>query len=226
MPTKTKASEYRNNAATAERSEYQNEETESKAEYPSEDRDNSYLAANQHMVKFTDELRSINEQAALDFDLRKNPAEYDQKEKQEMLEAVTEAFNAAKWNSANERLDAAHQVSQNLYQPMYSRIEVAEAAAQHRLPAGFIDEVRKEKIDYLREEAGRGDRGREAGVNGKGPRNRAADGGREQWDVLLGLHPEPGPLPIPVRQRPVQQRHSRERKTADGGLPRQRGALL
>ena len=149
MPTKTKASEYRNNAATAERSEYQNEETESKAEYPSEDRDNSYLAANQHMVKFTDELRSINEQAALDFDRRKNPAEYDQKEKQEMLEAVTEAFNAAKWNSANERLDAAHQVSQNLYQPMYSRIEVAEAAAQHRLPAGFIDEVRKEKIDYF-----------------------------------------------------------------------------
>ena len=52
------------------------------------------------MVKFSDELRGINEQAALSFDRRKNPAEYDLKEKEEMLEAVTEAFNAANCGSS------------------------------------------------------------------------------------------------------------------------------
>ena len=99
--------EYRDNTAVAEKTEFANEKTEfadekteHKTQYPAENRDNSYLAANQHMVKFADELRGINEQAVLSFDRRKNPAEYDLKEKQEMLEAVTEAFNATNWNSA------------------------------------------------------------------------------------------------------------------------------
>ena len=120
--------------------------TEHKTQYPAENRDNSYLAANQHMVKFADELRGINEQAALSFDRRKNPAEYDLKEKQEMLEAVTEAFNAANWNSAIERRLAADDIAQNLYHPMYPRLEVADAAVQHKLPDEFIQEL---KIEYF-----------------------------------------------------------------------------
>ena len=92
--------EHQDRTATAEKTEYADEKTEDKTQYPAENRDNSYLAANQHMVKFADELRGINEQAALSFDRRKNPAEYDLKEKQEMLEAVTEAFNAANCGSS------------------------------------------------------------------------------------------------------------------------------
>ena len=46
-----------------------------KTEFSSDNRDSSFRAANQHIVKFTDELRSVNEQAALNFDRRKNPAE-------------------------------------------------------------------------------------------------------------------------------------------------------
>ena len=92
--------EHRDRTATAEKTEFTDEKTEHMAQYPAENRDNSYLAANQHMVKFADELRGINEQAALSFDRRKNPAEYDLKEKQEMLEAVTEAFNAANCGSS------------------------------------------------------------------------------------------------------------------------------
>ena len=118
-------------------------------QYPAENRDNSYLAANQHMVKFADELRGINEQAALGFDRRKNPAEYELKEKQEMLEAVTEAFNATNWNSAIERRLAADDIAQNLYQPMYPRVEIAEAAVQHKLPGEFMQELKQEKIEYF-----------------------------------------------------------------------------
>ena len=111
MP-KAKDTEYRDRTATAEKAEFTDEKTEDKTQYPAENRDNSYLAANQHMVKFHDELRGINEQAALSFDRRKNPAEYDLKEKQEMLEAVTEACNAANWNSAIERRLAADDIAQ------------------------------------------------------------------------------------------------------------------
>lgn len=74
---KAKEMEYRDRTATAERAE------------------------------FTDELRSVNEQAALNFDPRKNPAEYDMRERQEMVEAVEKAFNQTKWNSAFERRTTA-----------------------------------------------------------------------------------------------------------------------
>ena len=53
--------EYQDRTATAERTEFADEKTEDKTQYPAENRDNSYLAANQHMVKFADELRGINE---------------------------------------------------------------------------------------------------------------------------------------------------------------------
>ena len=141
--------EHQDTTATAEKAEYADEKAEHKTQYPAENRDNSYLAANQHMVKFSDELRGINEQAALSFDRRKNPAEYDLKEKEEMLEAVTEAFNAASWNSANERRLAADDIAQNLYHPMYPRMEIAEAAVQHKLPEEFIQELKQEKIEYF-----------------------------------------------------------------------------
>ena len=141
--------EYRDNTAVAEKAEFTDEKTEHRTQYPAENRDNSYLAANQHMVKFSDELRGINEQAALNFDRRKNPAEYDLKEKEEMLEAVTEAFNAANWNSAIERRLAADDIAQNLYHPMYPRVEIADAAVQHKLPEEFIQELKQEKIEYF-----------------------------------------------------------------------------
>ena len=159
--TVAERTEHQDRTAVAEKTEFANEKTEhrdrtatvekteDKTQYPAENRDNSYLAANQHMVKFADELRGINEQAALNFDRRKNPAEYDLKEKEEMLEAVTEAFNAANWNSAIERRLAADDIAQNLYHPMYPRVEIADAAVQHKLPDEFIQELKQEKIEYF-----------------------------------------------------------------------------
>ena len=141
--------EYQDRTATAEKAEFTDEKTEHRTQYPAENRDNSYLADNQHMVKFSDELRGINDQAALNFDRRKNPAEYDLKEKEEMLEAVTEAFNATSWNSANERRLAADDIAQNVYHPMYPRVEIADAAVQHKLPGEFIQELKQEKIEYF-----------------------------------------------------------------------------
>ena len=53
--------EHHDRTAIAEKAEYTDEKTEDKTQYPAENRDNSYLAANQHMVKFADELRNVNE---------------------------------------------------------------------------------------------------------------------------------------------------------------------
>ena len=78
-----------------------------KTEFSSDDRDSSFRAANQHIVKFTDELRGVNEQAAVNFDRRKNPAEFDMSERKEMVEAVEKAFNQTGWNSASERRTTA-----------------------------------------------------------------------------------------------------------------------
>ena len=122
---------------------------EDKAEFSSDDRDSSFGAANQHIVKFTDELRSVNEQAALNFDRRKNPAEFDMSEKKEMVEAVEQAFNQTDWNSASERRTAADDIAQNLFQPMYPRVEIAEAAVQHKMPEAFLEELKQEKIDHF-----------------------------------------------------------------------------
>ena len=120
-----------------------------KAEFSSDDRDSSFRAANQHIVKFTDELRSVNEKAALSFDRRKNPAEFDMSERKEMVEAVEQAFNQTDWNSASERRTAADDIAQNMFQPMYPRVEMAEAAVQHKLPDAFLEELKQEKIDHF-----------------------------------------------------------------------------
>ena len=86
------------------------------------DFDSTWERNNQHMVKFADELKAVNEEVALDFDRRKNPAEYDADERKTMLEAVTEAFNAANWNSSSEQRQAAEAVAHSIFQPMYHRV--------------------------------------------------------------------------------------------------------
>lgn len=55
------------------------------------------------MVKFTGELRSVNEQVALDFDRQKNPAEHDLAERKQMLEAAEQGFEPTAWKDAWER---------------------------------------------------------------------------------------------------------------------------
>ena len=209
--------EHKDTTATAEKAEYADEKAEHKTQYPAENRDNSYLAANQHMVKFSDELRGINEQAALSFDRRKNPAEYDLKEKEEMLEAVTEAFNATSWNSANERRLAADDIAQNLYHPMYPRMEIAEAAVQHKLPEEFIQELKQEKIEYFetkQDEAGvealnftvaasAGDAGEKRVHRGRELRAaEAATGLHHRGDICLLRRPARRRLPAGCRPIP------------------------
>ena len=60
-----------------EKLDYRDEKTEGKEEHQTEHPNSSYQAANQHMVKFNDELKAINEKTAMDFEFQKNPAEYD-----------------------------------------------------------------------------------------------------------------------------------------------------
>ena len=144
--TTTEKLDYGKRAGLTEKNEYTEEQPGERLEHEKEHPNTSYQAANQHMVKFEDELRAVNEQVATDFDRRKNPAEYDASERKGMLEAVNEAFNKTEWNSTLERRMAADDIAQNTFQPMYRRMEIAEAAAQYKLPEQFLEELEKEKI--------------------------------------------------------------------------------
>ena len=150
MTTREKL-DYRNRAEQDEKLDYRDEITEGKEEHRTEHPNSSYQAANQHMVKFKDELKAINEKTAMDFEFRKNPAEYDLAERKEALEAVEQAFNKTQWNSKWERRIAAEDIAQNSFQPMYRRIELAEAAAQHKLPDEFLAAAKEEQIEYAEE---------------------------------------------------------------------------
>ena len=140
--------DYANNYATAERTDFRDEEVEHRPDHEN-DHDSTWARENQHLMKFSDELQQVNEQVALDFDRRKNPAEYTNEERREMLEAVEHAFNSTDWNSALEKRSAADDIAQNMFQPMYHRIEIAEAAAQHQFSEDFVRELKNEKIEYL-----------------------------------------------------------------------------
>ena len=76
MTTREKV-DYRDRIELDENLDYRDENTEGNEEHQTEHPNSSYQAANQHMVKFNDELKAINEQTAMDFEFRKNPAEYD-----------------------------------------------------------------------------------------------------------------------------------------------------
>ena len=150
MTTRDKVDHRYRNALDGEL-EYLDEKREGNEEHKNEHPNNSYQAANQHMVKFKDELKAINEQTALDFESRKNPAEYNLAERKEMLEAVEQAFNKADWNSSGERQMAANDIAQTTFQPMHRRIEMAEAIEQYKLSDEFVEELKKEEIEYLEE---------------------------------------------------------------------------
>ena len=150
MTTREKV-DYRDRTELDENLDYRDENTEGKEEHQTEHPNSSYQAANQHMVKFNDELKAINEKTAMDFEFRKNPAEYDLAERKEALEAVEQAFNKTQWNSNWERRIAAEDIAQNSFQPMYRRIEIAEAAAQHKLPDEFLAAAKEEEIEYAEE---------------------------------------------------------------------------
>ena len=148
MTTREKV-DYQDRTEQDENLDYRDENTEGREEHRTDHPNSSYQAANQHMVKFNDELKAINEKTAMDFDFRKNPAEYDLAERKEALEAVEQAFNKTQWNSKWERRIAAEDIAQNSFQPMYRRIEIAEAAAQHKFPDEFLAELKNEQIEYV-----------------------------------------------------------------------------
>ena len=129
--------------------EHSGENLQHENEHSRDGRDSSYDAANQHLVKFHNELKGINEDAALDFEKQKNPAEYSLKERQEAVEAHLEAFKNTDWKDDAERREAADDVAQSVFQPMYPRVNLADAAAQYQLPDKFIEELKKENIEYL-----------------------------------------------------------------------------
>lgn len=134
------------------------EETEYQTEYRADERNNSWVEANPKLAEFYEELRSLNHRAAESLEGRKNPAEYRLEEKQELVEAVSQAFNQVEWSSRRERFQAAGDIADHLYSPLYRRVEYAEAMAAYEVPEEFIQDLKQEQIEYLDlklDEAGR-----------------------------------------------------------------------
>ena len=129
--------------------EHVDEQLQHRTEESRDGRDSSYDAANQHLVKFHNELKNINEDAALEFEKQKNPAEYGLEERKEALEAHLEAFRSTGWKDDSERREAADDIAQSVFQPMYPRISLADAASQYQLPQQFLEELQNENIEYL-----------------------------------------------------------------------------
>ena len=148
MTTKERTAEYREPKEPD--LEYVEKDLEGELENREEHPNSNYEAMNQHMVKFSDELKGLNEKFALDFDQRKNPADYELSERKEMLESVKDAFNGTDWNSADERRAAADDISETMFQPMYRRVELAEAASQYKLSDEFIEEIKKNQVEEMR----------------------------------------------------------------------------
>ena len=148
MTTKERTAEYRE--PKEKDLEYLEKDLEGELENREGHPNSNYEAMNQHMVKFSDELKGLNEKFALDFDQRKNPADYELSERKDMLESVKDAFNGADWNSADERRAAADDISETMFQPMYRRVELAEAASQYKLSDKFIEEIKKSQVEEMR----------------------------------------------------------------------------
>ena len=106
MTTREKL-DYRDRIELDENLDYRDENTEGNEEHQTEHPNSSYQAANQHMVKFNDELKVINEQTSLDFEFRKNPAEYDLAERS-LTPVLVDGLDAVQcseyWTSHNYRI--------------------------------------------------------------------------------------------------------------------------
>ena len=57
---------------------------------------------------------------------------------------VEQGFNQTDWNDAWERRMAADDVAQMVFQPMYRRVETAEAAAKYKLSDAFIGKLEED----------------------------------------------------------------------------------
>ena len=117
--------------------------------HPGDGRDSSYDAANQHMVKFRKELWEVNEDIALDFDRNQNLADFPDAERKAIVDAHATAFENTGWNGLAERLEAAEDIAQDLFQPLYQRVEIAEAAMEYNVSHTFLDALQKRESGLL-----------------------------------------------------------------------------
>ena len=145
----TRATEHSTRHRDDEALQHADERREFELSHPGDGRDSSYDAANQHMVKFRKELWEVNEDIALDFDRNQNLADFPDAERKAIVDAHATAFENTGWNGLAERLEAAEDIAQDLFQPLYQRVEIAEAAMEYNVSHTFLDALQKRESGLL-----------------------------------------------------------------------------
>ena len=106
--------------------EHRDERLEEAAEYASSARNNDWNKGN-FGEDFRKELQAINGDAALVFDKQTDMAGFPPDKREEYLSAYAQGFNKLDFATHSDRRDAATGLAQNIYKPLFEKVELAEA---------------------------------------------------------------------------------------------------
>ena len=106
--------------------EHKSERLEEAAEYASSARNNDWNKSN-FGEDFRKELQAINGDAALAFDKQTDMAGFPPDKREEYLSAYAQGFNKLDFATHSDRRDAATGLAQNIYKPLFEKVELAEA---------------------------------------------------------------------------------------------------
>ena len=162
---------------------HEEERREFELNHPRDGRDSSYDAANQHMVKFRKELWEVNDDIALEFDKSRNLAEFSKRERDEIVDVHAAAFENTRWSGLAERQEAADDIAQSIFKPLYHRVEIAEAAMDYNVSHVFLDAVREREAGAL---AGGGAAGEQLRKDLEGASQMVENAARNGCDISTG----------------------------------------
>ena len=130
--------------------EHQDEKSEHRTDYPGAKEETALEAANQHVVQFKDKLETINEHAHFAFDHREDIGGYPAEDRKEMINSYAQAFNAVEFNNnANDRLEAAQDVAQTIFQPMHDYVATNVLASQFKVDPELVKAMEDEGVQYV-----------------------------------------------------------------------------
>ena len=201
--------------------EHRDERLEEAAEYASSARNNDWNKSN-FGEDFRKELQAINGDAALAFDKQTDMAGFPPDKREEYLSAYAQGFNKLDFATHSDRRDAATGLAQNIYKPLFEKVELAEAGisqgAAAQLKQMGYDKAEKAHDHRRRRKAGRADH--DHGQDREGRREDSASSpGRNvlTQDRILDFHLTQAVRR--VRRRPVPEQ-ARPRTPPAGGCTR------
>ena len=135
-----------------ERLDEQDEKSEHKTNYPGAKEESALESNNKHVIEFHNRLEEINEHAAFAFDNREDIGQYPATNRKEMIASHLEAFNSVEFHeNANDRLDAAKDVAETVFEPLHKYIATNMLESQHNVNPKLVSAMEEEGIEHVEE---------------------------------------------------------------------------